>query len=83
MATEIEPRQRLCQLFLLSSQCLSIQRLVAIAEACAASGSRAPAASGSRIAMSAPASMISWRNIRSGSLPANSPSAGKVSTRMA
>ena len=54
-----------------------------IAEACAASGSRAPAASGSRMAMSAPASMISWRNISSGSLPANSPSVGKVSTRIA
>ena len=33
--------------------------------------------------MSAPASMISCLNARSGSLPANSPSEGNVSTRMA
>ena len=33
--------------------------------------------------MSEPASMISWRNAMSGSLPGNSPSGGKVSVRIA
>ena len=39
IATLIEPRQRSCQLFLLSSQWLSSQWLIAIAFECASSGS--------------------------------------------
>ena len=50
------------------------------AERRVASGSRISPWVGSRIAMSEPASMMSCLKARSGSLPANSPSAGKVST---
>ncbi len=83
IATVIDPRQRWCQLLRLSSQCSSSQRLVAMADAWDASGNRPPGASGSRMQISAPASMTSWRKARSGSLPANSPSGGKVSVRIA
>ncbi len=83
IATQIDPRQRSCQLLWLSSQWLTSHSLVAVHMAEVASGSRISPWVGSRIAMSEPASMISWRNAISGSLPANSPSGGKVSTRIA
>ena len=83
MATQIDPRHRWCQLLWLSSQWLACQSFKAHAIACCAPGRRAGYAPGSRIAMSEPASMISCRNAMSGSLPGNSPSGGKVSTRIA
>ncbi len=83
MARQIEPRHRSCQLLWLSSQWLACQSLSATDIACCASGMRAGYAAGSRIAMSEPASMISWRNAKSGSLQGNSPLAGKESTRIA
>ncbi len=83
MVTAIEPRQRSCQLLWLSSQWFACQSLRAQVKAWVASGSRVAAPSGSSTAMSAPASMISCRNAISGSLQANSPSGGKVSTRIA
>ncbi|PQP54186.1 hypothetical protein C6A88_02340, partial [Mycolicibacterium austroafricanum] len=83
MARQIEPRHRSCQLLWLSSQWLACQSLsatdIAVLEP-AAYPARIPEA---QHAMSAPASMISCLNARSGSLQANSPSGGNVSTRMA
>ncbi len=55
MATQMDPRQRSCQLFLLSSQWLACQSLSATLIAWLTSGNRAGYAAGSRIAMSAPA----------------------------
>ena len=83
MATQIEPRQRSCQLLWLSSQWLASHKFVAVQNAEVASGSRISPWVGSRMPISDPASMMSCLKAISGSLPANSPSAGKLSSRIA
>ena len=81
--TQIEPRQRSCQLFLPSSQWFASQWFVAMAFDWESSGVIAIGPSGSRIAMSQPASMITCRNARSGSEPGKFPSSGNESRRIA
>ena len=83
MATQIDPRYRWCQLFSASSQQASCHRLAATAMAWSSSSVWPWPFSGPRMAISEPASMKSWRNVRAGSEPAKLPSSGNVSVRMA
>ncbi len=82
-ATQIDPRQRWCQLLVLSSQWLASQWFMAILIPWVTSGRMWFRPPGSSTPMSEPAPRISCRKARSGSEPGNPPSSGKVSVRIA